>query len=752
MATVTSTPPYTDVVPGAAAAPSPAAAVQAVSGRFEGSMTAPKAGSEVLELRVDVDRRSPTSVTTTRLSGDFFAVNSMNMPGAPPRSWKVYRESWIVDAPAIAHTAGAVQITGIVKFWESTHPAATIAIQIPLTAAAIGPAHVALTFQGGTVWEYTCARVGQSFRDLELEVDVCQSVNRPPLLPAYETASHPIAPAGLPKRRLTMEAAYDEAGVGVTIRGDHTVIDDSDPQFQTWSDAELHDAMETHFTDAPLEWPRWAMWGLLAGTYEDPKVGGIMFDAAADFGGVGRPPERQGFAVFRNHRWFNALPAGAPTNDAEAEALRKYLYTWVHEAGHAFNFLHSWDKNRPDALSWMNYDWRYDTRNGPDAFWKAFEFRFDDDELLHLRHGNRASVIMGGDPWASGGHMEAPPGAEHLRAAPAAIAHAVGDVPIELLLRCKGYYEFMEPVKIEVRLRNALADVDIDVDGQLQTEFGGLIVFIRRPDGRIVEYSPVACKLSESALRTLKAGAQGADRYSEQLDVTYGRYGFYFDEPGQYLIRALYQGAGDLLIPSNTMRLRVGQPASPEIDRRAQDFFVYQVGMNLYLRGSQSPHLKQGLDFLQELCERHANTVMGAELARTIMRAVAEPFYRFEKPKGDTPTRAVLTCTKQPDPNAALRFTDKALKVYRANKQKILNLGYGDLVRQRAEYHASMGDTDAARRELTTLGSDLASRGANAPVLDDIAQLAKSFIRSRKATPAVSTKRSKPRRRGAKTE
>ena len=49
--------------------------------------------------------------------------------------------------------------------------------------------------------------------------------------------------------------------------------------------------------------------------------------------------------------------------------MRQFLYTWVHEAGHAFNFLHSWDKGRPDALSWMNYDWRYDQRNGADTFW-----------------------------------------------------------------------------------------------------------------------------------------------------------------------------------------------------------------------------------------------------------------------------------------------------------------------------------------------------------------------------------------------
>src|SRR5262249_25071126 len=143
------------------------------------------------------------------------------------------------------------------------------------------------------------------------------------------------------------------------------VVNDVKPApIPSWSSADLHHAMEEHFTQFPKSWPRWDMWGLLATSYTNPLVGGIMFDTAAQFDGAGKPPERQGFAVFRNHEWFDDLKAGAPTTDAEIAAARQYLYTWVHEAGHAFNFLHSWDKNRPDALSWMNYDWKYDGRNG----------------------------------------------------------------------------------------------------------------------------------------------------------------------------------------------------------------------------------------------------------------------------------------------------------------------------------------------------------------------------------------------------
>ncbi len=105
------------------------------------------------------------------------------------------------------------------------------------------------------------------------------------------------------------------------------------------------------------------MWGLLAGRFTSSGTGGIMFD----YSGAQEPPQRQGFAVFRDHSWFNNLVVN-PSSQTEHEAMRKFLYTWVHEAGHAFNYLHSWDKSRPDSLSWVNYDWRYDNRNGANEY------------------------------------------------------------------------------------------------------------------------------------------------------------------------------------------------------------------------------------------------------------------------------------------------------------------------------------------------------------------------------------------------
>ena len=73
----------------------------------------------------------------------------------------------------------------------------------------------------------------------------------------------------------------------MTIDPEHKDVDDCVRAVQSWTPTELHDAMETHFSRYTGEWPKWAMWGLLAGDFERTTVGGIMFDAAAAFGGAG---------------------------------------------------------------------------------------------------------------------------------------------------------------------------------------------------------------------------------------------------------------------------------------------------------------------------------------------------------------------------------------------------------------------------------------------------------------------------------
>jgi hypothetical protein len=172
------------------------------------------------------------------------------------------------------------------------------------------------------------------------------------------------------------------------------------------------------------------------------------------------------------------------------------------------------------------------------------------------------------------------------------------------------------------------------------------------------------------------------------------------------------KGLGDMLIPSNTHRIRVGVPQTSEANRKAQDYFSDAVGLTQYLQGSRSPYLKNGVMVLEGIANEFKDSALGAKVAVALAHGVARPFYRVEgaaEPK--------LIETAKADPKQALQLTDPALQLLEKTHDKSTNLAYARVVRRRAEYHVAAGQPDRARQEVAKLRSDLAARGANAPVL-----------------------------------
>lgn len=685
-----------------------------ISGRYEcvqsGKLLLPMG----LDLRVDVDRRYANSPVMDKVSGDFYRTQwTFGDRGfGPARLVRVYQASWIIDSPTVRWSRCSCVITGSVRYWKGLHLLTQAEIVIDWGGGTT-EATARFTTAGSTT-TYAGPRASDAFRAMNLEVDVCSSVNANPILPSCDTHWHPTRPADLPQRVLTVEECYREAGVAVTIRPDRTIVDDSAAQFSTWSVGELHDAMETHFSQIGGTWPRWEMWGLLVGRFDSSGLAGIMFDAAAAYGGAGEAPDRQGFAVARNHEWFDDLVDGAPANDAQAAAMRQFLYTWVHEAGHAFNFLHSWNKGRADSLSWMNYP-HYVT-----DFWNNFRMRFDDEELVHIRHGDRSSVIMGADDWASGGHLESS-GLESMSA-------ALGDPELEVLLRSKPYFDFLEPVEVEVRLRNLLPDRPMDVDVRLQPEHGRVAFLVQRPDGRLLDHESIFCKVGQPEVRTLKgseAGGEGEDRYSESVVLSYAKHGFLFAEPGEYRVRAYYQLPSGFVYPSNVLRLRVGRPFSREEDRLAQDYFSKAVGLILALGELRSPYLESGRNVLENAVDRLGESPAAARIGTLMAQALTRPFHRVVEGKKKEDLKVKRAAKAEPE--RAVELTEPAVKLYRKETSKWGNLGYHRVVRLRAEALKEMGDAAKAKEEVKRLRSDLAKRDVHPPVLDAISAFGKSL-------------------------
>jgi hypothetical protein len=530
-----------------------------------------------LELRVDVDGYRPMK----RVSGDFFTASGGTTS---------YFGSFVVDAPTVTTTATTVTIEGMGRYtWTAGAPFVRVTIPRTILLQPPKPATVQFIKPPSTLGaSYLCQFGSQYLRSVLLEQD---SVAGAVPFVSYDTGSLP-QPAGSPARVLTVPRAYQEAGIDLQVGGAPNVIPVSTAGSDAaWSDAELHAAMVNHFS-LFANVPQWRVWLLVATRYAGQSgVRGIMFDAGGAF-------QRQGCAVF-----YDAIGGNA------AATQRAALRTYVHELGHAFNLLHSWDKafaNPPQPLgpngglgdlSWMNYAWKYQppppAPGGEPAYWASFPFQFTDAEVIHLRHGDYKNVIMGANPFATGAAEVDP----ELFDQP-----VIDNSGLALELRSKGAFAYGEPVVVELKL-SATDTRGRDTHGYLHPKDDLVSLAIRQPSGRTVLYRPMMrrCVHEDDTVRL----EPGRPAVYESAYVGYGRDGFYFEQPGEYVLRAQYVASDGSRVMSPVMRLRVRPPVSAEDERVGELLLGEDQGQILALLGSDLEALAGGNAELDTLLAEH---------------------------------------------------------------------------------------------------------------------------------------------------
>lgn len=538
------------------ASPASIIAKNTVSGRYQGYKP-----SFQLELRVDVDGNRPMN----RLSGDFYQISGGTL---------LYFGSFVVNSVVINVTDTSVTVQGLGEYtWSAAAP--ILKVTIPRTNLNLARAPATAQFlylSGDPGTAYVCTFVSVYFRFVQYEQDKVSDVTTP-IFTSYNTGS---LPSGGSARSLSVIKAYGESGIQVQTAGVWDVINISEAGANArWSNAELHAAMVKHFSHWK-EVPQWKVWLLAAQLHEmGPGLYGIMFDQQGK--------QRQGCAVFH-----------AGIGGTSADKLRLQLYTYVHELGHCFNLLHSWQKsyaqppalNRPSALSWMNYPWYYP--GGPDAFWSAFPFQFDDPEIIHLRHGFRNNVIMGGNDFIIGSAIEDP------RAFSSPVEDKSG---LRLMLDAKKSFALGEPVVVEIKLY--VTDLrGVQVIKHLHPNMGFVQIGIRKPSGQVVVYEPLLEHCVASEVTTLDADQPSI---YESAFISYGKAGHYFNEMGTYQLRAIYYSLDGSLVTSDTLSFRVQAPHNSTDEEVADLFLGDEQGTLLYLLGSDSESLKKGNEAFDSL-------------------------------------------------------------------------------------------------------------------------------------------------------
>ena len=635
-----------------------------------------------LELRVDVDGPRPLQ----RVSGDFFSTSGATTS---------YFGSFIVEGASIVTTGSQVKIEGLGRFtWNAGAPLVRVTIPRATVVQAPRPATVQFLTPPSTPGaSYLCGFSSRKFRTVQWEQDsVAGTV---PFL-SYDTGSLP-QPAGSPARILTVSKAFAEAGIELQEAGTPNVIPVAaagSGAVPTWSDSELHNAMTGHFSMHANQ-PQWRVWMLVATTH-DQGARGIMFDYSDSF-------QRQGAAVF-----YDAIKG------TDAATQRAQLRTYVHELGHAFNLLHSWDKGFADPpqplgpngglgdLSWMNYAWKYQppapAPGGESAYWASFPFHFTDNELVHLRHGFLRDVIMGANPFAKGA----------AEIDPALFEDPLSDNSgLAFELRSKEAFGYGEPVVVELKL-SATDLRGRETHGYLHPKDEFVSIAIRQPSGRVVLYRPMLrrCMDEDRSVRL----DPGQPAIYDSAYIGFGRDGLYFEQPGQYELRAQYVAADGSRIVSPVLSLRVRPPASAEDERVGELMMGEEQGKLLALLGSDSEDLRRGRAALDTVVEQHAGHPLAvyAQLAKGIN--CARDF------KDLTPDKRLHV--REAEPKDAVKLLAAVEQASAANDDAgVDNITLNMAMRRRARAEARAGSPAKGAKVMDRMVSLFESKGLNAQVM-----------------------------------
>lgn len=648
------------------------------------------------ELRLDVDGRYPL----------------MTASGSVPLA-RFNRVQWIAKLTKVR--ANTYQ-GGIWYKNPNVTPFAYTEVKIVVTPSVVTSNRKAtVTFSGPGLADRIRNYVLKSryFHKVEFEFDTDKGIV--PVM-SIDTGDHPNRPATLPAGPLSVQAVFQRAGFDVSTSGAVSTIPGAPGG--TWSDAEMHDAMQVYWSRFASK-AQWAMWVFLAQRHDmGPNLGGVMFD---DIG----PNHRQGTAIFYDS-FISQLPAGDPAPLAYQKRMR--FWTTVHEMGHAFNLAHSWQKSlglpwiplvdEPEARSFMNYP--YNVTGGQSAFFSSFEYRFTDSELLFMRHAPAQFVRMGDAPWFDHHGFQAP--------------SVLPEPALQLTLRFnrgRPAFEFLEPIVAELKLKN-VSRAPVIVDESQLASLDRVTIAMIRQGGSPRQHVPYARRCLAPTPRALQPG----EAIYASVFLSAGLNGFDLSEPGRYVLQAAFHtDDGDIV--SAPVVLRVAAPRTAEEENVAQDYYRDAVGRALEFDGTR--YLTEANGVLHEIVGKLATSRVATHARIALALPKSRPYLQLLIPSDVE--AAMRSAGASGGLEAARKVKGEMAKIgkvpaERAEALQLLQtaltadeapetLGHIDY-RAYAEAWADTLEADGQRKEADKVDGDLqkvlSARGVIAPVLQEIAQ------------------------------
>lgn len=556
-------------------------------------------------------------------------------------------------------------------------------------------------------WYYWHQKQSDHFRTVNVEFDYEAGVNQIFSLNPHDVDNH--RPASVPNEAITVQSTFLKAGVKIEspVTGGSVATSGAGSNSK-WSNAELHDAMQTAWSQN--ESSAWSMWVIQANKHEDDHTG-IMFDTIGNF-------ERSGTALFHGQSSYSGAPAGVVN--------RHKFHTLVHEMGHTFNMYHSWIKtsgtsnwhssviNEAEARSYMNYPDRVNA--GYHGFFDTFEYRFSDQELVFLRHAPPELVRMGGSAWGDD-HAGSTMGND-----PQMPAGRDPDAPRNFALtvrsnKDKPVFDYLELVQLELKLENTSGAAQELPEGMLN-DVAHMHVSVSRNGQKPRSYRPYTTPCTKvEPMTTLQPGRSVYGSFM----LSAGKFGWVVSEPGAYRVTVSVPIPGtENETAGGTFDFIVREPGlldrqtRREQENLAQDYFRDDVGRALAMGGTKV--LRAANDTMQELTERFPD----ANAARHAGLALAMPNMREFKVINfaDDGTKSLTSDSA----DQAAAEAAKAVLVDHADEtiETLGHIQFNRLSEKVANSISELGDNQAAAATMQNVADTLQRRGVTLP--DEVSQ------------------------------
>ena len=414
------------------------------------------------------------------------------------------------------------------------------------------------------------------------------------------------------------------------------------------------------------------------------------------------------------------------------------FWTAIHEMGHSFNLAHSWQKSlgtrrpwvpladEPEARSFMNYP--FNVVGGQAAFFANFEYRFSDQELLFIRHAPERFVQMGNADWFDHHGFEE------------AAVPAEPTLQLELRVnRERARYEFMEPVWLELKLKNIgdqprLVDADaLDADS--------LTVILKKQGKEARQLIPFRQKCTQPVTKALMPG----DAIYGTVLASAGLNGWDVAEPGTYTIQAAAH-VGDEDVVSAPLDLKIAPPNSRDEEYVAGDLFDQGPARVLTLGGSGGgiPFLEGANDVLQEIVERFPERRISLH-ARVALGNPHTIDYKTVLPTDDL--QDVEVVISKADPDEATDLIEPVLVDEAQTALETLgHIRYRTIAERTAKRLEAAGADAAAAKTLDSAIEALAARKVDGrpikpEVIEDLKETRKELAPKSKAKPRAKAKK-----------